>query len=134
MAFIGKPESPSVRRARKVVVPARALLPDRGRCLPIPPRRWNSGPPGYIVQASIGSYTQREFAAMTAIPGGFDGAAERSAESIPVEALRGELVGLLERRTGSDGRHETTIPQLKLYRFSHPTEPAHVLQEPAVYV
>ncbi len=43
-------------------------------------------------------------------------------------------MGLLERRTGSDGRHETAIPELKLYRFSHPTEPAPVLQEPAVYV
>ena len=35
---------------------------------------------------------------------------------------------------GSDGRHETAIPQLKLYRYSHPTEPTYVLQEPAVYV
>ena len=51
-----------------------------------------------------------------------------------VEALRGELARLLERRTGSDGRHETAIPELKLYRFSHPTEPAPVLQEAAVYV
>jgi AraC-like DNA-binding protein len=30
--------------------------------------------------------------------------------------------------------HDTAIPQLKLYRFSHPTESAPVLQEPAVYV
>ncbi len=51
-----------------------------------------------------------------------------------VEALRGELAKLLERRTGSDGRHETAIPELKLYRFSHPTEPTPVLQEAAVYV
>jgi AraC-like DNA-binding protein len=71
---------------------------------------------------------------MTTNPDGLDGGAERGAESIPVEALQRELVGLLERRTGSDGRHETAIPQLKLYRYSHPTEPAHVLQEPAVYV
>jgi AraC-like DNA-binding protein len=50
------------------------------------------------------------------------------------ESLRMELVRLLERRTGSDGRHETAIPQLTLYRFSEPTEPTVVLQEPAVYV
>jgi AraC-like DNA-binding protein len=50
------------------------------------------------------------------------------------ETARIELVRLLERRTGTDGRHETSIPQLKLYRFSEPTEPAVVLQEPAVYV
>jgi AraC-like DNA-binding protein len=45
-----------------------------------------------------------------------------------------ELAKLLERRTGSDGRHDTTIPELRFYRFSQPTEPTHVLQEPAVYV
>ena len=51
------------------------------------------------------------------------------------EALRSELAGLLERRTGGrDGRHETAIPQLELYRFSSPTELTPVLQEPAVYV
>jgi AraC-like DNA-binding protein len=55
-------------------------------------------------------------------------------ETTPAEALRGKLASLLLRRTGSDGRHETAIPELKLYRFSHPTEPVHVLQEPAVYV
>jgi AraC-like DNA-binding protein len=51
-----------------------------------------------------------------------------------LEPLCRELVALLERRTGSDGGHETLIPQLKLYRFSHPTEPLQVLQEAAVYV
>ncbi|MGH7650136.1 MAG: AraC family transcriptional regulator N-terminal domain-containing protein [Gemmatimonadaceae bacterium] len=40
----------------------------------------------------------------------------------------------LARLARDDGRHETVIPELKLYRYSHPTEPAHVLQEPAVYV
>jgi AraC-like DNA-binding protein len=53
---------------------------------------------------------------------------------VTVEASRRELVELLERRTGSDGRHETAIGELKLYRFSHPTEPANGLLEPAVYV
>ncbi len=61
-------------------------------------------------------------------------AEELDPEAARLEALRRELVGILERRTGVDGRHETGIPALKLYRFSHPTEPAPVLQEPAVYV
>jgi AraC-like DNA-binding protein len=34
----------------------------------------------------------------------------------------------------TDGEHATAIPQLTLWRFSHPTEPAHVAQQPAVYV
>jgi hypothetical protein len=59
---------------------------------------------------------------------------EPDQEAIRVEALRAELVRLLERRTGSDGGHETAIPELKLYRYSHPTEPTYVLQEAAVYV
>jgi AraC-like DNA-binding protein len=49
-------------------------------------------------------------------------------------ALCAELGALLERRTGSDGGHETAIPELTLWRFSHPTEPAQGIQEPAVYV
>lgn len=62
------------------------------------------------------------------------GSAARDPEAIRLEALRVELAGILERRTGSDGGHETEIPALKLWRFSHPTEPAHALQEAAVYV
>lgn len=62
------------------------------------------------------------------------GAASSSRSNPAVEALLGELTRLLERRTGSEGRHETSIPELKLYRFSQPTEPAPFLQEPAVYV
>jgi AraC-like DNA-binding protein len=50
------------------------------------------------------------------------------------EALCAELATLLEQRTGTDGGHETAIPQLTLWRFANPTEPAHVLQQPAVYV
>ena len=57
---------------------------------------------------------------------------ERDPEAVRLETLRRELVGLLDRRTSSDGRHETAIPDLRLYRFSNPTEPAPVLQEPAV--
>jgi AraC-like DNA-binding protein len=51
-----------------------------------------------------------------------------------VEALRGELVGLLEGRVRADGGLETAIPALKLYRFSSVTEPLHFLPQPGVYV
>ena len=60
--------------------------------------------------------------------------ATKAAEARRADELRYELVGLLDRRTVGDGGHETAIKALKLYRFSHPTEPTHVLQEPAVYV
>src|SRR3954463_1227400 len=50
------------------------------------------------------------------------------------EELCRELAGLLRRRAGAAGRHETALPQLTLWRFSHPTAPAPVIQEPAVYV
>jgi AraC-like DNA-binding protein len=49
-------------------------------------------------------------------------------------ALCVELAGLIEQRTGSDGPHETTIPALMLSRYSLPTEPIPVIQQPAVYV
>jgi AraC-like DNA-binding protein len=49
-------------------------------------------------------------------------------------ALCAELAGLLQRRTGSDGGHETAIPALALWRFSHPTELTPGLQQPAIYV
>ena len=35
---------------------------------------------------------------------------------------------------GSDGGHETAIPELKFWRFSNPTEPAQIIQQPAVYI
>ena len=41
---------------------------------------------------------------------------------------------LLERRTVTEGRNETAVPELKLYRYSQPTESANILMEPAVYV
>ena len=50
------------------------------------------------------------------------------------ETLRRELVERIERRTGSEGGHETAIPQLTLWRFSGPSEPTHGLQRAAVYV
>jgi AraC-like DNA-binding protein len=71
---------------------------------------------------------------MTGNAGGSDSAVERDPEAIRVEALDGELVERLERLTTREGLHETAIPGLRLYRYSHPTEPAYVLQEPAVYV
>jgi AraC-like DNA-binding protein len=48
--------------------------------------------------------------------------------------LCAELAGLLERRTGAEGGHATALSELTLWRFANPTEPAHVLQQPAVYV
>src|SRR5437868_551154 len=60
--------------------------------------------------------------------------ANSDADDARAETLRSELVALLARRIDADGRHETPIPQLRFYRFSHPTEPAVILQEPAVYV
>src|SRR5687767_9052951 len=50
------------------------------------------------------------------------------------EALCAELAWLLQRRTGADGGHETAIPALTLWRFSHPTVLTPGLQQPAVYV
>jgi AraC-like DNA-binding protein len=61
-------------------------------------------------------------------------AAPQAQEARHVAALCAELAGLLEQRTGSDGGHETAIPELTLWRFSNPTEAAPVLQQPAVYV
>jgi AraC-like DNA-binding protein len=51
-----------------------------------------------------------------------------------IDALCGELAALLSRRTVTDGGHRTSIPELTLYRFSNPTEPTDVIQQPAVYV
>ena len=71
---------------------------------------------------------------MTAHSGISPAAAGAAQEAMRVEAMCSELAALLERRMSTDGGHETAIPELKLYRFSNPTEPAHVLQQPAVYV
>jgi AraC-like DNA-binding protein len=59
---------------------------------------------------------------------------DASAPEAHIAELCAELARLLDRRTGSDGGHETSIPELTLWRFSNPTEPAPVLQQPAVYV
>jgi AraC-like DNA-binding protein len=73
-------------------------------------------------------------------------AAAAAASSVPVSAaeevafaerrvaLCAEIAGLLERRTGSDGGHETAIPQLTFWRFSRPTDAMPGMQQPAVYV
>jgi AraC-like DNA-binding protein len=51
-----------------------------------------------------------------------------------IEALCGELAALLSRKTVADGGLETAIPELRLYRYSNPTEPTAVIQQPAVYI
>src|SRR4051812_47121708 len=57
-----------------------------------------------------------------------------SKRSLSQVALCAELASLLQRRAGSDGGHETAIPALTLWRFSHPTELTPGIQQPAVYV
>jgi AraC-like DNA-binding protein len=43
-----------------------------------------------------------------------------------------ELAGLIERFTGKDGAHATSICELTLARFSGPSEPAGLLYEPSL--
>src|SRR6185436_8510638 len=59
---------------------------------------------------------------------------EGADEVVVGEALRRELVKLLDRQTDSEGRNDTVIPQLRFYRYSQPIESASILMEPAVYV
>src|ERR1700733_1588948 len=61
-------------------------------------------------------------------------AAAKDREDAKVRALCHALAALIDRHTGVDGGHSTAIPQLRLYRFSNPSEPAEVMQQPAVYV
>src|SRR4051812_40295922 len=61
-------------------------------------------------------------------------AADEEVEKAKVRSLCHELAALVERWTVADGGHSTAIPELQLYRFSNPTEPAEVMQQPAVYV
>src|SRR3954466_4589395 len=51
-----------------------------------------------------------------------------------VAALCAALAAVIERHTGTDGGHPTALPDLVFWRFSNPTEPAPVIQEPAIYV
>jgi AraC-like DNA-binding protein len=78
--------------------------------------------------------TQASHPANTLHPVGSDAFAPEAQGATRVAALCAELARLLDRRTGSDGGHETAIPELKFWRFSNPTEPAPVLQQPAIYV
>jgi AraC-like DNA-binding protein len=87
-----------------------------------------------IIGAFVRWSTQQDSSAMTLDADGSNSTAAAGLEAFRVDALRAELAAHLARRTGADGRHETAIPEVKLYRFSHPTEPAPVLQEPAVHV
>jgi AraC-like DNA-binding protein len=41
------------------------------------------------------------------------------------------LAAVIARYAPTDGNHATAIPNLFVYRASHPTDPAHVLHEPA---
>jgi AraC-like DNA-binding protein len=50
------------------------------------------------------------------------------------DALCRTLAVLLERRTPSDGGHATAMPELTFWRYSNPTMPTPVLQQPAVYI
>jgi AraC-like DNA-binding protein len=45
-----------------------------------------------------------------------------------------ELAALMARHAPGDGVHATAIPRVSLIRSSHPTEPLHVLHEPAVCI
>jgi hypothetical protein len=45
-----------------------------------------------------------------------------------------ELGSLIERFTGTDGVHTTSIPRVFLLRSSHPTEQLHAVQEPAICI
>jgi AraC-like DNA-binding protein len=47
---------------------------------------------------------------------------------------RAELAALVARFTPGDGIHETAVPRLALIRAAHPSEPLHVLHEPAVCI
>ncbi len=71
---------------------------------------------------------------MTATLDGSNATPDAALEAVRTEAALRELVERLARHTGSDGRHETAIPQLVFYRFSDPWAPTVVLQEAAVYV
>src|SRR6476661_993907 len=61
-------------------------------------------------------------------------AGSRPSRTTPVSAMCRELARLLDRLTGTDGGHPTAIPELAFWRFSNPTPPEPVLQQPAVYV
>ena len=47
--------------------------------------------------------------------------------------IRG-LAQLIEQYADGDGVHETAIPRLFLFRASHPSEPIHVVYEPAMCI
>jgi AraC-like DNA-binding protein len=61
-------------------------------------------------------------------------AAEEAKQASPTEVLCADLARLIGRWTRADGGHPTAIPELTFWRFSNPTEPAQVIQDPAIYV
>jgi AraC-like DNA-binding protein len=62
-----------------------------------------------------------------------EGMANRG-DTARVDALCNELATLIERMTSRDGRQDTALPELTFWRFSHPSKPAQVIQQPAVYI
>ncbi len=54
-------------------------------------------------------------------------------DDLPLAALH-ELASLIERYTGEDGVHATSIPRLLLIRSSQPTEAIHAVHEPAMCI
>lgn len=49
-------------------------------------------------------------------------------------ASHDELVALIEQYAGSDGIHATALPRVALIRTSKPTEPLHVIHQPALCI
>jgi AraC-like DNA-binding protein len=51
-----------------------------------------------------------------------------------VTPLLAELAARIGKHAASDGGHDTAMAELAFWRFSHPTKPAPVMQQPAVYI
>ena len=108
-------------------------LPDRRALLPIPPQLWRERgmwPIAGMANRPMSVQSSRE----KTITRGARSRADKAHEETRIKDLCSELAAVLNRRTVTDGGHETAIPELKFYRFSNPTEPTPVLQQPAVYV
>lgn len=78
--------------------------------------------------------TRRAHAAATPRAQQGTSATGEAREGMRVAALCAELATLIARHTTSDGGHPTALQELTFWRFSNPTEPTQVIQEPAVYV
>src|SRR6185295_15903991 len=56
---------------------------------------------------------------------------DRSAEQMQVTVIRAEIAAQIERFTGSDGLHLSTIPGLHFGRSCRSQGPAHTIAHPA---